>query len=178
MRALRIVSVAGVLALLGLLVWDVAHHHGPGVAQKVDAGRIVPAAKLDLPRLDGPGRLSLASLRGKVVVVNFWQSSCVPCRQEARTVAAAARAWDERGVVFLGVNELDLKSVARQYMEHYGIEYPNVRDAIGSLYPNWGVTGVPETFFVDRRGRVVPPHIAGPASRHALDTGIRRALSS
>ena len=76
MRAVRIVVVGAVLALLGLLVWDVAHSNGPGVAQKVDKGKIVPAPNLDLPRLDAAGRLSLASLRGKVSVVNFWESYC------------------------------------------------------------------------------------------------------
>jgi cytochrome c biogenesis protein CcmG, thiol:disulfide interchange protein DsbE len=178
MRILRIVTAAGVLALLGLLVWSVAHRHGPGVAVAVDRGERVPAPKLDLPRLDAPGRLSLASLRGKVVVVNFWQSSCVPCKQEAKALAAASAHWRTRGVVFVGVDSLDLKSTGRAYMKHYDVEYPNVRDALGSTYPNWGVTGTPETFFVDRRGRVVPPHIIGQASRQTLDEGIRRALRS
>jgi thiol-disulfide isomerase/thioredoxin len=91
MRVLRAASAVAVLALLGLLVWDVAHHHGAGVAQKVDKGRAVPAPKLNLPRLDAAERLSLASLRGKVVVVNFWESYCVPCKGEARRLAAAAR---------------------------------------------------------------------------------------
>lgn len=180
MRVVRGAVAACVLALLALLVWDVAHGHGPGVAQKVDEGKIVAAPPLDLPRIDTSGRLSLASLRGKVVVVNFWQSSCVPCKEEARTLAAAARAWEAKGigVVFLGVDSLDLTSAARGYLAHYGVGYPNVRDATGSTYPAWGVTGVPETFFVDRRGRVVPPHIIGGATRQTLDEGIRRALAS
>jgi cytochrome c biogenesis protein CcmG/thiol:disulfide interchange protein DsbE len=176
MRLLRVLSVAGVLALLGLLVWQVAHRHGPGVAQKVDKGRIVAAPKLDLPRLDVSGRLDLASLRGKVVVVNFWQSSCLPCKQEARTVVAAARSYRDKGVVFLGVDALDTKGAARAYMKRYGIDYPNVRDAVATQYPDWGVTGVPETFFIDRHGRVVPPHIVGPATPATLDEGIKRAL--
>jgi peroxiredoxin len=178
MRAVRAAAAALVLALLGLLVWDVVHQNGPGVAAKVDKGRIVPAPKLDLPRLTGDGKISLASYRGKVVVVNFWQSSCYPCKQEARDVAAAFRAWAPKGVVFLGVNAQDLKGPARAYLKHYGVTYPNVRDALGNTYPKWGVTGVPETFFVDRRGNVVPPHIVGRASRHAIDDGIRRALRS
>jgi cytochrome c biogenesis protein CcmG/thiol:disulfide interchange protein DsbE len=180
MRVLRAVAVASVLALLGLLVWDLAHQNGPGVAVKVDKGRIVPAPQLDLPRLTGDGRISLASLRGKVVVVNFWQSSCYPCKLEARDVAAASRAWaaKNKDVVFLGVNAQDLKGPARAYLKRYGVTYLNVRDALGSTWPKWGVTGVPETFFVDRRGRVVPPHIAGQASRQAIDDGIRRALRS
>jgi cytochrome c biogenesis protein CcmG/thiol:disulfide interchange protein DsbE len=178
MRALRAVAVASVLALLGLLVWDLVHQNGPGVAAKVDKGKAVPAPELVLPRLSGEGNLSLASLRGKVVVVNFWQSSCYPCKLEARDVAAAARAWEGKEVVFLGVDAQDLKSSARAYMKKYNITYPNVRDALGKTWPKWGVTGVPETFFIDRRGRVVPPHITGQASREKIDAGIRRALQS
>jgi cytochrome c biogenesis protein CcmG, thiol:disulfide interchange protein DsbE len=180
MRIVRAAVAAGVLALLGLLIWDVAHNHGSGVAGKVDKGKIVPAPKLDLPRLGASGKLSLASLRGKVVVVNFWQSSCVPCKEEARTLAAAAKEWKTRNpdVVFVGVDALDFDGPARAYLRRYGVEYPNVRDATGKTYPNWGVTGVPETFFVDRRGRVVPPHIISTASRQELDAGIRRALAS
>jgi cytochrome c biogenesis protein CcmG/thiol:disulfide interchange protein DsbE len=178
MRPLRAASAVAVLALLGLLVWDVAHGHGPGVAQKVDRGRIVRAPRLNLPRLDAADRLSLASLRGKVVVVNFWESYCLPCKGEARRLAAAAGAWKNRGVVFLGVDAFDTKGAARAYMRRYGIRYPNVHDGVGDTFGRWGVTGVPETFFVDRRGRVVPPHITGPASRRDLDAGIRQALRS
>jgi cytochrome c biogenesis protein CcmG/thiol:disulfide interchange protein DsbE len=180
MRVVRAAVAAGVLALLGLLVWDVAHNRGSGVAGKVDKGKIVAAPNLDLPILGEPGKLSLASLRGKVVVVNFWQSSCLPCKQEARTLAAAARAWKAKNpnVVFVGVDALDFDGPAKAYVKHYGVGYVNVRDATGKTYPNWGVTGVPETFFVDRRGRVVPPHIVSAASRQDLDAGIARALRS
>jgi thiol-disulfide isomerase/thioredoxin len=180
MRALRAVAVVSVLALLGLLVWDLVNQNGPGVAVKVDKGKIVPAPKLDLARLTGSGRVSLASLRGKVVVVNFWQSSCVPCKLEARDVAAASRAWSAKtkDVVFLGVNAQDLTGPARAYVKHYDVPYVNVRDPLGNEWPKWGVTGVPETFFVDRRGNVVPPHITGQATRKQIDDGIRRALRS
>jgi cytochrome c biogenesis protein CcmG/thiol:disulfide interchange protein DsbE len=180
MRALRAVAVVSVLALLGLLVWDLVNQGGPGVAVKVDKGKIVAAPKLDLARLTGSGRVSLAALRGKVVVVNFWQSSCYPCKLEARDIAAASRAWaaTNKDVVFLGVNAQDLTGPARAYVKHYGIPYVNVRDPLGNEWPKWGVTGVPETFFVDRRGNVVPPHITGQATRTQIDNGIRRALNS
>ena len=174
-RALHIAAVAAVLALLGLLVWDVAHGSGNSVAQNVDKGRIVRAPRLSLPRIDASGSLSLASLRGKVVVVNFWESYCVPCKQEARTLAAVERSWRDKGVVFVGVDAFDLVGAARSYLHRYGVGYANVHDGVGSTFGRWGVTGVPETFFVDRRGRVVPPHITGPATRETLDEGIRRA---
>ena len=180
MRVLRALAVASVLALLGLLVWDLTHQNGPGVAAKVDKGRVVVAPKFDLPLLNGTGRLSLASLRGKVVVVNFWQSFCYPCKQEARAIEAAHRFWTAKrsDVVFLGVDTQDFNGPARAYLKRYGITYANVRDPIGKLAPTWGITGVPETFFIDRQGRVVPPHIISGASRQAIDDGIRRALQS
>src|SRR5437763_10847844 len=128
MKAVRVVVVAAVLGLLGLLVWDVAHGTGPGVAQKVDKGKIVAAPKLNLPRLDAGGRLSLAALRGKVVVVNFWESYCIPCKGEARKLAAASAHWKGKGVVFLGVDAFDTNGAARAYLRRYGIAYPNVRD--------------------------------------------------
>jgi cytochrome c biogenesis protein CcmG, thiol:disulfide interchange protein DsbE len=180
MRVVRGVSVAAVLALLALLVWDLAHGHGGGAASKVDKGQAVAAPKLELGRLNGEGKLSLASLRGKVVVVNFWQSTCIPCRQEARGLVAASKSWSARrsDVVFLGVDTQDFNGPARKYLRKYGITYPNVRDPVGNEWPRWGVTGVPETFFIDRRGRVVPPHIVGQATRAAIDAGVRRALSA
>ena len=177
MRSVRIVVVAAVLGLLGLLIWDVAHGSGPGVAQKVDSGKIVAAPNLNLPRLDASGRLSLASLRGKVSVINFWESYCVPCKQEARGLAQTAQAWADKDVVFVGVNAFDTKSAARAYLHRYAIGYPNIRDGVGTTFGRWGVTGVPETFFIDRRGRVVR-HIAGPVSRSDLDRGIRLALQT
>ena len=140
MRALRAVTVAAVLALLGLLVWDVAHDTGGGVASKVDKGKVVAAPALHLPRLDTPGRLTLASLRGKVVVVNFWESYCIPCKQEARAFAAASRRWKGKGVVFVGVNAFDTKSAARGYLARYHVPYANVHDGVGASFAHWGVT--------------------------------------
>ena len=86
--------------------------------------------------------------------------------------------WKDRGVVFVGVNAFDTKRAARAYLGRYGVDYANIRDGVGTTFGNWGVTGVPETFFIDRRGRVVPPHITGPASTKELEAGIRLALRS
>lgn len=178
MSAVRVLVVAAVLALLGVLVWDVAHGEGSGVAGKVDKGKIVAAPKLALPRLGEPGKLNLASLRGRVVVVNFWESYCIPCKGEAHTMAAASRAWQSKGVSFVGVDAYDTTGAARGYIKHYGIPYTNVHDGVGDTFGRWGVTGVPETFFIDKRGRVVPPHIVGPVTRQTIDQGIRNALKS
>jgi thiol-disulfide isomerase/thioredoxin len=177
-RLAQLAAVAVVVALLGLLVWDVAHSSGGGAAKKVDAGKIVPAPKLRLPHLDGGGTFDLASYRGRVVVINFWASWCVPCKAEARTLAAAATRWKPKGVVFVGVDAQDFSGAAKRFVKRYGVPYGIVRDGLGSSLGHWGVTAFPETFFVDRRGRLVPPHITGQASRGAIDEGVRRALTA
>jgi len=176
-RAAQGAAVAVVLALLGVLVWDIAHQSGSKVAREVDKGEVVAAPPFTRSRVDTSGKLSLASLRGKVVVLNFWQSYCAPCTREARTLADGAKRWAGKDVVFLGVDEQDLRSPALKFMQRFGITYPIVADNL-SLTGHYGVTGYPETFFIDRRGRVVPPHIVGPASRKNLDEGIRKALGT
>lgn len=175
-RLPQAVAVAVVLALLGVLVWDVAHSSGGKIAKSVDEGKPIPAHPFTRPRVDTEGTLSLASLRGKVVVLNFWQSYCAPCSREAPTIVAAAERWAGKGVVFVGVDEQDLRGPARAFMKRYRMNYPIVSDD-GPLVGHYGVTGYPETFFIDRHGRVVPPHIVGPATREGLDEAIRHARS-
>jgi cytochrome c biogenesis protein CcmG/thiol:disulfide interchange protein DsbE len=175
-RAAQGVAVAAVLALLGVLVWDVAHQSGGKVAREVDQGKIVKAPLFTRKRVDTTGTLSLTSLRGKVVVLNFWQSYCAPCTREARTLANGSKRWEGKDVVFLGVDEQDLQKPALKFMRRFDITYPIVADDL-SLTGHYGVTGYPETFFIDRRGRVVPPHIVGHATASTLDQGIRRALA-
>jgi cytochrome c biogenesis protein CcmG/thiol:disulfide interchange protein DsbE len=169
-RAAQSAAVTVVLALLVVLVWDWAHQ-GAG---KVTAGQVAPLWTKS--RVDTTGTLSLASLRGKVVVINFWQSYCAPCTHEARTLADTSRSWARKGVVFVGVDEQDLRGPALKFMRRFNITYPIVADDL-ALTGHYGVTGYPETFFVDRRGRVVSPHIIGPATQKMLEDGIKRALT-
>jgi cytochrome c biogenesis protein CcmG/thiol:disulfide interchange protein DsbE len=178
MRAVRAVAVAAVAALLALLVWDVVHSSGGKVAREVDKGQIVAAPAFSLPKVQGGGHLSLASLRGKVVVLNFWASDCVPCKDEQAELNAAADKWRSKGVVFLGIDEIELRSFARRYLQHYKVRYASVADGDGSIAGRFGVTGTPETFFIDRQGRVVPPHIIAQAKPADLEAGILRALSA
>ena len=140
------------------------------------ADQIVPAPLFTKQLVATRGTLSLASLRGKVVVLNFWQSYCAPCTHEARLLADTSRSWSGKGVVFVGVDEQDLRGPALKFMHRFNITYPIVADDL-ALTGHYGVTGYPETFFIDRRGRVIPPHVIGPATRKTLDAGIQRALA-
>jgi cytochrome c biogenesis protein CcmG/thiol:disulfide interchange protein DsbE len=177
-RLLQLAASAVVLALLGLLVWDLTHNATSDVAQKVNAGKIVPAPRLVLPHLQGRGTFDLASYRGQVVVVNFWASWCLGCKDEARALAAAAKRWKPKGVVFVGVDAQDFSGAAKRFVARYDIPYKVIRDREGATLGHWGVTAFPETFFVDGSGRLVPPHIEGAASRAEIDEGIRRALAT
>jgi cytochrome c biogenesis protein CcmG/thiol:disulfide interchange protein DsbE len=175
-RAAQGIAVASVVALLGLLVWKVVHQTTSKLPQQVAQNKKPPAPLWTKQRVDAGGTLSLASLRGKVVVLNFWQSYCAPCTHEARTLAVSSRRWSDKGVVFVGVDEQDLRGPALKFLRRFDITYPIVADNL-SLTGHYGVTGYPETFFIDRRGRVVPPHIVGPATHRTLDEGIRRAMA-
>lgn len=167
---------AGVLALGGLLVWNLTHQH-TAAARKIASGKIVKAPPFDLPRLDTDGRLSLASLRGKVVVLNFWASDCIPCKQEMPRIEAASKQWAGKAVV-VGVDVLDGHSAAQKFMRRYGATYPNVFDQHGATVGDYGLIGTPTTVFIDRRGRVIPPRVQGEATAQSLADGIRRALAA
>jgi cytochrome c biogenesis protein CcmG/thiol:disulfide interchange protein DsbE len=170
--------VATVAALLALLIWKLAHQGG-GAAASLRKGEHPAAPGFDLPRLDRPGRLELSSLRGKVVVLNLWASWCVPCKEEAPLLEAAWKRWRGKDVVFVGIDSEDFRTDARRFMRRYGITYPIVHTGSSSLKERYGATGYPETYFVDRDGRLVSriPGALNSDEGPLLDREIRKALA-
>jgi len=153
---LQIASVGVIALLLALLGWRLAGRQaGQNVAAGVDRGERPAAPDFTLPALEGDEQISLSSYRGKVVVLNFWASWCVPCRDEAPVLQAGWERWRDRGVVVLGVNVQDFSGDARKFVDRYGVTYPNVKDGAGSIVGRFGVVGYPETYFIDARGRIV-----------------------
>ena len=174
-HGLQAATVAVVAGLLALLIWKVVHQD-KGV--KLGGGRTPPAPQFALSRLDAPGKLALASLRGKVVVLNFWASWCVPCKAEAPRLEAAWQRYRDKGVVVVGVDAQDFSGDAKHFVRKHKLTYPNVHDGPGNVLPKYGVTGFPETYFVDRRGRLVGDRVAGEISAAKLTAGIQQALKS
>jgi cytochrome c biogenesis protein CcmG/thiol:disulfide interchange protein DsbE len=166
------VAVAGVAALLALLVWRLTHQTPP---PKVGG----PAPNFALRRLDGTATMSLASLRGKTVVLNFWASWCGPCKQEAATLEQLWNQYRGRGVVFVGVDSNDTASDARRFVAAHGITYPVVSDGGGRVAADrYGIAGLPVTYVIDRQGRLVGDRVLGPVDEKAHGDLFRRNLAA
>jgi cytochrome c biogenesis protein CcmG/thiol:disulfide interchange protein DsbE len=119
-------------------------------------------------------RVALAQLRGTPVVLNFWASWCDPCRAEAPVLRRTWLQERARGVLFLGLNMQDITDDAHAFTRATGVTYPSLRDQSNGVAHRWGVTGLPETFFVSVQGRVVG-HVIGAVSPAQLAAGIAAA---
>jgi cytochrome c biogenesis protein CcmG/thiol:disulfide interchange protein DsbE len=174
----QIAAVGVVAALLALLVWRVATDEQSEVPAALEAGKTPPAPHFELPRLDTDGELALASLRGKAVVVNFWASWCKPCKEEVPLLEQAWRRYRGDGLVVIGIDYDDFKGDAVEFARRYGATYPIVHDREKSTVNDYGVIGVPETFFVNRQGKLVGERVTGAVSKDQLTDNIRLALGS
>lgn len=152
-RTAQAIAVAAVAGLLALLIWKVVTRT-ESVSAALEKGEKPAAPNFELPRLDGKGRIELASLRGKPVVIDFWASWCYTCPEQSKRLQAALPRYP--GVVALGVDTKDFSGAARRYVDRYGIRYPSVHDGAGEVLTRWvGGVRLPSLFFIDRNGRVV-----------------------
>ena len=142
----------GIIGLVGLLAWGLSHKT-PVTGLSGFTRVQQPAPEFTLPLLD-KGELVLSQLIGRPVVLNFWSSDCPGCREEARGLERAWQAYKNHGVMFIGLDILDTEESARAYLGEFGITYPNGRDVDGKITVDYGVIGIPVTFFVNRDGVV------------------------
>jgi cytochrome c biogenesis protein CcmG/thiol:disulfide interchange protein DsbE len=110
----------------------------------------------------GGGDTSLAALKGKPVVLNFWASWCYPaCYEEAPLLEATWRKFRDQGLMVVGVDIQDKEANAQEFIRRFGFTFPNAPDPGSRVSIDYGVYGVPETFFVDRHGRIAYKHVGG-----------------
>jgi cytochrome c biogenesis protein CcmG/thiol:disulfide interchange protein DsbE len=142
------IAVLAVLAIVGLLTFGLLSKGSSGVA----LGEAAPASPL--PQLEGGGSGSLGDYRGRWVLVNFWASWCVPCREEAPALEKFQRRHGGGDFTVLGIDSRDLSGDGRAFVRRFGLSYPQLRDGDGASAHDFGTTGVPENFLVDPRGKV------------------------
>jgi cytochrome c biogenesis protein CcmG/thiol:disulfide interchange protein DsbE len=157
-----IVSLVNValLALLWSQLLTPAQNVSQGQAQTVQqffSGPLVGKAAPDfsLSELGGRGKISLSDFKGRPVVLNVWQSSCVPCGDEAGLLESSWKQAQAKGIVFLGIDFQDVQGDALKFVQSHGVTYRSVFDSDGTVTINYGVTGTPTTFFIDKRGVIV-----------------------
>ena len=124
------------------------------------------------PHAGSASTIRLASLKGKPILLNFWASWCVPCQQEAPLLQKTWQSVQRQGITFLGIDFQDARSDGLNFLHTYGITYPNVADDTGSTAINYGVTGVPETFFIDRHG-VIISKVIGELTEQSMQTNLQ-----
>ena len=171
-RSLRWLIPAAALPVLALLAYGFRLNPRDIPTPLIDR----PAAAFALTSYAGEP-MSLAAHRGKVVVVNFWASWCYPaCYEEAPVLERNWRAYRERGVVVLGVDIQDKPDAAKKFISDFSLSFPNALDPSGKVSVDYGVYGVPETFFIDRRGRIRAKHV-GAVTDEAFRREVERLLS-
>ncbi len=166
-NVIQLIAFAAVIGVIALFVVGMINRS----AQQVERGA---APQFSIP-LFGGGTFSLADQRGKVVVVNFWASWCVPCRDEAPVLESTWRKYKDRGVVFVGVDYVDTEKEALAFLKEFDITYPNGPDIVEEASHAYRIQGVPETYFVGKDGQLYGNYI-GPIDVPTLSARIEELL--
>ena len=178
-RSLPIAVVVAAVALLVLLGYGVINKgQDTTLDSAVAKGERPVAPDRTLPVVgEDATKRSLASYRGKVVVLNIWASWCIPCREEAPILQRTHERISSRGGTVLGVTYRDIEGRSLKFIREFHITYPSLRDAEGKLTHSYGASAVPETFVIDREGRVVALS-RGTVTQRWLDEHVNRALGT
>jgi len=134
------------------------------------------APDIEIESFDG-NKIQLSDFDDKIILLNFWASWCMPCKQEAPELDSSWNKYRNSDVVFIGINILDEESNAKRYLDQYKPEYLNGYDRQGNVALDYGVSGVPETYFISKGGIIVDKYI-GPLSEQLIDKYIDKIKSN
>ncbi|MCB9437792.1 MAG: TlpA family protein disulfide reductase [Anaerolineales bacterium] len=179
-----LIVVAAIMLLIGVVAWGIYQNEqdtlddGPAPEFSLTIYNSNNIAYSD-PNMvmDYSGEtFNLDDFKGKhVLVINLWQSNCVPCHQEADMLVEVYNDYRDQGVIFLGINAKDPDKLAYEYIVKYNINYPNGLDRGDKFQDDYRTTGYPETFIIDLEGHI-QLHINGPISENQLRDEIDKAL--
>jgi cytochrome c biogenesis protein CcmG, thiol:disulfide interchange protein DsbE len=163
--------------LVGLLAYGVTSV-GPDTSldESLQQGKRVEAPVADLPRLGAKGTGSLADEKGKVVVLNVWASWCGPCQSEMPLLQRTHEKIASQGGLVLGIDTQEPPENALDFLSEKKITFPSLRDRDREYGRKFGISGYPETFLIDREGRVAALR-RGPVTQDWLDQHLPRLLA-
>jgi cytochrome c biogenesis protein CcmG, thiol:disulfide interchange protein DsbE len=178
-----IVVVAGVTGVVATLTASDDDEPGTTSSAQISVGGRAEvgdqAPDFELPALDGNGTVRLSDFRGRPVVLNFWASYCNPCRDEFPLFKQALREHAADDLAVVGVAFQDVPSDSRAFVRATGARWPNGIDERGTVgKQDYGVLALPQTFFIDRDGKIVDRYFAGLTTRAALDQPLEKLLDS
>jgi thiol-disulfide isomerase/thioredoxin len=157
------------LAILGFVVLVAA-------CQPANAAPVIGGAAPDvmLPSLSGE-TLSLSQLKGKPVLMNFWATWCVPCREEMPMIVDAAKKYERTGLSVLAVNVQEGEALVKPFVDEFALPFPILMDKDGAVVNRYRVRGIPTTVFIDREGIIRSVYL-GPMTEEILNTQLRTIL--
>ncbi|CAN5632834.1 TlpA disulfide reductase family protein [soil metagenome] len=172
-----VVAVVASASLIGLLVYGLGSREDDvSIEQALARGERPAAPSRELAVLGESATRSIADLRGKVVVLNFWASWCGPCKVEAPVLDRAQKRLERAGAgTVLGVTRDDATPDSLKFVRDFSLTYPSLRDVDAKLAREYGSTRVPETFVIDARGRIADA-LRGQITQQRLDEALAKAM--
>lgn len=170
-------ALAALIILIALVLRGGTAQGSPGIISIGHAAPITPRPAPDFVVTTFEGhRIQLSDLRGQIVILNFWAAWCPPCRIEAPVLERASNRLSAQGVTILGIDIWDDKDAATTFLNELGISYLNAEDTSRLIPVEYGLTGLPETFVIDRRGVLVKRWV-GPLTDVQIDDLLAPLLS-
>jgi cytochrome c biogenesis protein CcmG, thiol:disulfide interchange protein DsbE len=166
---MRWVVIAVAALLVGLLAYGVVQQDAKTTATAaLQAGEVPPQPETQLPELGAETQGAVADYKGKVVLVNFWASWCGPCTSELPLLERAQATMAKSGATVLGINTLDGTEDALGFVNRYDLTFPSLRDGDGDIAEDWGAAQLPESYLLDRAGKVAAV-VQGPVTQAFID---------